>query len=371
MTMINEVTIAAPKRRTRTSLAQLAALVADYPPEVADSTRWMQELYFHRCHADAEEITSLGVRYGVHRSRSFYYNMLHGHGFKHGARGELAIENWNSLVEAFKSGAAREQTAPKMNFIQTPTSRAIAAYIDERRASDAVCKFGGIAGPTGSGKTASLIHYAAEDARVVRVEAPSNRRLSSLQGKIATMLCSSKSVCVSAIRRETAIREGLTPASCVIIDNCQRLFEERKGGDQDSFNWLLEMQEDAGCTVILSFTEQFTADLAAGSAREYFEQFVGRMGGLGDVLALPQYASAGDLRTFAKAFGLGSVAGAAEILRRWSRERGRFRILFHRLQRARQLARLDDRTELSLSDLEEADRYTPPKELDADQEDDA
>jgi len=164
-----------------------------------------------------------------------------------------------------------------------------------------------------------------------------------------------------ATNRELAIRENVNNTRCIIIDNAQRLYDERRGSVQPCFNYLLELQDDTRCTIILSFTEEFLKeDLTAGAAKDYFEQFIGRMGGLDNVLRLPEWTTAADLRVIARAFGLESGKGAMEYLHKWSRTRGRVRIVFDKLQIAQEFAKADGRQRITLADLAEADTYVPP-----------
>ena len=54
-------------------------------------------------------------------------------------------------------------------------------------------------------------------------------------------------------------------------------------------------------------------------------------------------------------------ASTAEgLLYKWSRQPGRIRIVFDKIQKAQEFARLDKRDRITLDDLAEADTYTPP-----------
>lgn len=351
--------------RTRMDLAALERKVEHYPEQIRTAVVWLQRYWANECRGNGSALRLIGEKVGFDRSDAFYSNLLKGYNFtdKYGRwkAGDKAWGEFLEFFEAVKRYAAQAERAGKQPFIDTPTYRCTEAFIGAARALNAVCKIAGITGPTGSQKSAVLLQYARlnNHGQVVHVEAPASGRLPQLQRKIAEKFHVGRKELHRGADRASAIRENLNETRTLIIDNAQRLYIPSRGSDQEAFNWLLEVQEDTGCTIILCFTTDFTDVLVAGRARGYFEQFIGRMGGVGNLLRFPDYTPAADLRVIARHFGLDAGKGAMEYLQRWSREAGRIRIVFHRLQIAQNLAKAEGRTRITLADLEAADEYAP------------
>lgn len=351
--------------RTRMDLAALERKVEHYPEQIRTAVVWLQHYWANECRGNGSALRLIGEKVGFERSDAFFSNLLKGYNFtdKYGKwkEGDKAWGEFLEFFEAVKRYAAQAERAGKQPFIDTPTFRCAESYINGVRALNAVCKIAGLTGPTGSQKSAVLRHYALlnNHGQVVHVEAPANGRLAQLQRKIAEKFHVGRKALFRGSDRESSIRENLNETRTLIIDNAQRLYLPERGSDQPAFNWILEVQEDTGCTVILSFTTDFTDVLVAGRARGYFEQFIGRMGGVNNLLRFPDYTPAADLRVIARHFGLDAGKGAMEHLHRWSREAGRIRIVFHRLQLAQAFAKAEDRTRITLADLQAAAEYAP------------
>lgn len=352
--------------RMKRSLADYDRGIAHYPTPIRERVRWLQGFWLEECQGSNSGLRGIACKAGFDKSEEYYYNLLGGYNFKT-ATGTWKEDGkaWGEFLEIFEAikryaeAAARQGRQP---FVETPTYRCIADFITARRSLNAVCKIGGITGPTGGQKTAALKQYALlnNHGAVIRLEAPACNRVGVLQRKIADKYHIPASRLIYNATREAAIREQVNETRAIIIDNAQRLYVPGKGSDQPCFNWLLELQEDTECTLILSFTTDFTDVLTAGRAKGYFEQFIGRMGGVQDLLRLPDHTPAADLRVIARAFGLQDGKTAMEYLHKWSRMDGRIRIVFSRLQRAKEFAKLDGRERITLADLEEAHTWTPP-----------
>jgi hypothetical protein len=352
--------------RMKRSLADYERGIAHYPEAIRTRVRWLLGYWLDQCSGSQASLRAIACKAGWDKSEEYYYNLLGGYYFK-GAATQWKEDGkaWGEFLEIYEcvrryaDQAARQG---RMAFVETPTFRCISQFIDAGRALNAVCRVRGITGPTGGQKTAALKQYATlnNHGAVIRIEAPACPRVGVLQRKIADRYHIPASRLIYNATREAAIREQVNETRCIIIDNAQRLYVPGKGSDQPCFNWLLELQEDTECSLILSFTTDFTDVLTAGRAKGYFEQFVGRMGGMQDLLRLPDYTPAADLRAIARAFGLTDGKTAMDYLHRWSREDGRIRIVFSRLQRAKEFAKLDGRERITLSDLEEARTWTPP-----------
>lgn len=352
--------------RMKRTLADYERGIAHYPDAIRERVRWLQGYLLDQHSGSALSLRTIALKAGWEKSEEYFYNLLGGYYFKsattmwkEGGKGWSEFLEIHEAVRRYADQAARQGRLP---FVETPTSRCVADFITARRSLNAVCKIGGITGPTGGQKTAALKHYALHNnhGTVIRIEAPACARVPVLQRKIADRYKIPPSRLITNASREAALREQINESRCIIIDNAQRLYVPGKGSDQPAFNWLLEIQEDSECALILSFTTDFTDVLQAGRAKGYFEQFIGRMGGAQDILRLPDYTPASDLRVIARSFGLQDGKTAMDYLHRWSREDGRIRIVFSRLQRAKEFAKLDGRERITLADLEESHTYTPP-----------
>lgn len=352
--------------RAKKSLADYERAVHHYPEPIRGEVRWLQAYLLRECQGNGSSLRALACKAGWDRSEEWFYNLLGGYNFKNSTgtwkEGGNSWSQFLEMMSAIRRHAENAARQGRQQFVITPTYRCLCDFIDARRALNAVCKFGGITGATGSQKTRSLKNYALlnNHGTVILVEAPANNNLGVLQRKIAERYNVEKTSLRLSSLREAAIRQNVNETRTIMIDNAQRLYIDGKGSDQPCFNWLLELQEDTGCTIILSFTTDFCDTLTAGRARGFFEQFIGRMGGMQDLLRLPDHAPESDLRVIARAFGLEPGKGALDYLHRWSREAGRIRIVFSRLQRAQQFAKLDGRERITLADLEEAHTWSPP-----------
>lgn len=352
--------------RSRRSLADLERNIAHYPEAIRIRVNWLQGFFLDYCRGNKASLRVIAEKAGWDKSEEYFYNLLNGYYFRSETNkwkeGGKAWSEFFEIHEAVRRYADQAERQGRMLFIQTPTYRCIEEFITARRALNAVCKIGGIRGATGAQKSACLAEYARinNHRAVIHLEAPAKPSIGVLQRKIADRYNITGGKLNYHATREAALRENINETRCIIIDNSQRLYIDGKGSDQPCFNWLLELQEDTRCTLILSFTTDFTDTLTAGRAKGYFEQFIGRMGGMEDVLKLPDYAPAADLRVIARAFDLEPGATAMEYLHRWSRMPGRIRIVFARLQRAQEFAKADGAKRVTLKHMAEAQEWTPP-----------
>jgi hypothetical protein len=243
-----------------------------------------------------------------------------------------------------------------MPFIETPTWKEIDDYITAKRAPENPCKFGAVAGSTGTGKSRMLKRWALihNHGNTAHVEAPSSGRLPRFQMKLGAQF----GIPLTAETHERLVRlaECITSKRTIIVDNVQKLYNPKSGANQAVLNYLQELQDDTGCTIILSWTPVFTQTLAHETNTQYFEQFVGRLGGLDSIFELPEYAPKADLRAIQEKMRIGGGERALEMMRRWSREPGRLRILFQRLHLARLEANDDKSDTIKLAHLEAVDK---------------
>ena len=351
--------------RSLLSLADFERATLHYPETIRGEVSWLQGFYLDYCKGNKSTLRALSAQLKMEKSEAYFGNLMQGYNFTE----RYPSGNWKpggkawaecmELLAALRRYAQQIEQVGRLPFVPTPTYHCIANFITARMALSAVCKFGGLTGPTGGQKSACLKQYRLlnNHGRVIHVEAPANGRLSALQLKIAAAYHVNKTGIRH--RREDAIREQVNETRCIIIDNSQVLYLPSRGGDQPAFNWLRELQDDTNCTIILSFTTDFVDELTGKNARGYFEQFVGRMGGIDSILRLPDYTPNADLRVIARSFGLDAGKGAMDWLSKWSRRDGRVRIVFDKLQLAREFARADGRDRITLADMEEADAFRP------------
>jgi hypothetical protein len=358
---------ASPTRaRTTRSLAELETSIHHYPDAVRTEARWLQGFFLEHCQANAISLRAIAAKLGHDKSVEYFYNILNGYYFRNKTgtwvQGGKAWSEFLEMADALRRYAQQASRAGRLPFVQTPTYDCIANFITAKRALSAVCKIGGIIAPTGGQTSESFKFYRDlnNHGQVTHLEAPANGLLTSLQIKVLEQYHVEGVKLTYRATREQALRENINETRCLIIDNAQVLYQPGKGAQQPCFNWLRELYDDKRPTIILKFTEEFLNDLTQGAAKGYFEQFIGRMGGLNSILKLPEYAPASDLRVIARSFGLDPGKGAMEFMHRWSRQRGRIRIVFDRLQLAQMFARADKRDRITLADLDEADHYTPP-----------
>lgn len=349
--------------RTSKSLADLERSVAHYPASLIPEVRWLQGFYLERCHGDTVALRAIACKCGHDKSKEYYYNVATGQNFRGGTGNwKEGGEAWSKFLEIVAALRRYDQAAARIGqlpFIQTPTYECIANFITAKRALSAVCRIGGIIAPTGGQTSESFKFYRTlnNHGAVIHVEAPANGRLSSLQAKVLEAY----HVTGQKIERgrERLLRHEVNESRTIIIDNAQVLYDQGKGNDQPCFNWIRELYDDKRPTIILKFTEEFLGELAKGDAKGYFEQFIGRMGGLTSLLRLPPHAPEADLQCIAHGFGLPGKP-AIDLLHKWSRQQGRIRIVFDKIQLAQSFAQADGRTEITLDDLKEADGYVPP-----------
>ncbi|WP_221029929.1 ATP-binding protein [Actomonas aquatica] len=294
----------------------------------------------------------------IDRSDAFFYQLLGGKYFRR-QKGTGKIqgsrETVKEIADALRTWVVFNSEAGGMAFVETPTWQSVADYIDAKREPTEVCKFGGIVGSTGTGKSRMTKRYALinNHGKTVHLEAPSRGSLSKFQVKLGS--CYSVSISAPAQERNVRITECVRADSTIIVDNIQKLYNKLHGPNQPVLNYLQELQDDTGCTIILNWTPVFTEIFREGADQRYFEQFVGRLGGLDTIIELPEFTPLADLKAIAAKMEIAGGKNAIDLMRRWSRQPGRQRILFSRLQRARRFATDEGCDYIKLAHLEAAD----------------
>jgi DNA transposition AAA+ family ATPase len=327
-------------------VAALEAIAETYPVEMREDFLWLAGYIRNACARNLDVVEQKLKRLGIETTSSTISKVLRGR-WQKDARNErlespvIKLRSFTAMDEKLREESKLEDMAGKVAFVETPTWKMIESYIDIRRAPQRICKFGFITGPTGSQKTECFKQYRVRNnhGACVWLEAPERplfgqfiRDLGSAYG------CSEY---ISGTQRLIRIRECVNDRRTIIVDNIQRLYRERDHGDQVVFNFLQKLQDETGCTVILSATPAFNAKFTSGMAQGYFAQFVGRCGGKREFLRLPDQPESDDLLEIGKAFGLQSAEKHLKLLEGLAREGYGVRPVFQTLQSAKQIAEMD------------------------------
>ncbi len=336
------------RQTIRKDIAQFESSIAHYPGEIIEDVAFINQVTLQEMNGHYKLLPPLLLKEGkIAVSEDYVYRLLSGRQYRlermqaGKVPGGLALVK--EIAEFLRRWVVFNNEAGGLAFIETPTWHELDAYIDAVSAPENPCKFGAICGSTGTGKSRmlkrrQLLH---NQGNTAHVEAPSSGRLSRFQMKLGAAF----GVPISTETSERLVRLSrcLTSKRTIIVDNVQKLHNPKSGVNQPVLNYLQEINDDTGCTIILSWTPVFGQTLADPTNMQYFEQFIGRFGGLDNVLTLPEYAPMADLRAIADKLRVAGGKASLEVLRRWSREPGRLRILFRRLHLAR-LAANDDRS---------------------------
>lgn len=348
MTEIKELAIAngSPHEgyQLRLDDASIEVTSSRMPATVQPHVIWLASYVREKCNRKLEVLEDRVAKLGFKTTSSTFYKIFVGKYFIVETKGKNAgkflgnVDNFVQIVDALRRDDRISTMAGRVPFIETDTWREISSYIDTKRAPDQVCKFGMIVGYTGSQKSACFKEYRLRNNHgvTVHLEAPYRGTMTQFITDLGE--CYGCSIWSSQQIKLTKIKESVNVRKCIIVDNVQRLYSSKTGGDQAVFNYLQKLQDDTGCTVILSFTPEFLRTLEESLSKGYFEQFIGRAGGKSEILVLPDHMPRSDVRQVAEAFGLANVGANIVELERISREPGRVRILFNALQKAKRLA---------------------------------
>jgi hypothetical protein len=339
---------------------QINIIALKYPEEMQSHFIWLAGYVRDKCFGNVDVLEKQIHNLGFNTTGGSIAKILIGRwisnkaGLAHAPI--ISYPNFRQIVDRLRSMDRASSLMGKVPFIKTSAWQKISDYIDERRAKDAICKFGIILGPTGSQKGACAKHYCIENnhGACSYFEAPFKPSVREFRSTLAKAF----GVDYRASDREKAARlkEAINETRTIYIANIQRLYVPNAGWYQEIFNWLQEMQEATDCTVILEGVLEFQSSLQLGKEAGYFEQFEGRCGG--DFLILPKYPPADDLFAIGKAFGLAETKSTLALLDAIVRERGRIRRLFHILQKAQRVANVQKEA-LTLDHIREVYEDTP------------
>lgn len=338
--------------------SRIDAIAASYPEEMREPFIWLATYLREECHKDLDILTESLRKLGFEHDKTTWSKIVRGRWNKDKSGNVidtpvLSVPKFLKAVEALRKDAQFHSDRGRVPFVMTSVAKSIWHYIDAKRATDRVNKFGVVVGHTGSQKTATFREYrrANNHGTVVLVEAPATPTMGQFLSDLGE--------CYGISRRETStmritrILECVNERRSIIIDNVQRLHDPRRDDTQPVFSFLQKLQDDTGCTVIISITPVFLRTLTEGFSRGFFEQFEGRAGGRRNFCKLPEYAPEEDVLAIARAFNLRDAEKHLEYLVKISREAGRIRILFEALQEGARAAAAAKRP-FVIADIREA-----------------
>jgi hypothetical protein len=316
----------------------------NYPDDAREAARWLAAYCREKCNRQISILVAKAKKLKFETDYSYWHKILTGKYFCSDPKtGKTigSVQNFLQVVEELRKIERIEWRAGRPPFIETGTYHLIADFIDKKRQPGRVNKFGGIVGVTGSQKTASFKQYRMlnNHGKVVLVDSPEKPRMAPFITDLAVAYGEAASQCGE--KKRSYITQAVNETKCIIVDNVQRLYREESGADQPIFSFLQKLQDDTDCTIILSYTPDFVRKLNEGLSRGYFEQFVGRMGGLKKSLVLPEFAPRDDILAIAEAYQFADAKKHIKYLESISREPGRIRALFDDLQDAKSLAESD------------------------------
>lgn len=336
---------------------------AHLPPELREDYRWFKSWARDTGLRDMDTITNKLRELGIDRNKTTWSKILRGRWNRNEAAEEttpvVSLDKLREEIEAVRTNQRVEALRGKVPFVSTTVWESIRDAIDARADSARVNKWVVIVGHTGSQKSACLNEFQRQrnHGRTRKIEAPENGTFSELLALIARscgMSTSSNSAAAMRAKIFQAFGAG-TPTDrarrILIIDNAQELWDTKPNSKQQSFTFLRRLQDETGCTIVLSITPIFERLLVDGMIQGWFEQIEGRSGGRNSWLRLPEFPPAEDVLMIAKAFGMVDGKANEKKLVAISREPGRIRRLFEDLQEAKLLA---GKTPLTIAHIREA-----------------
>jgi DNA transposition AAA+ family ATPase len=343
MNQANVPTVAETDKAIRFDTPTVTARTAHYPDELKEPVLWLATFAREECNRDLAILAEHAHDLGIEFDETTWSRILRGRWNRDAAGNELlspltSLAKLTKAIDLLRKDAALREQAGKVPFVMTPTAQMIFDFIDKKRAPDRVNKFGMIVGHTGTQKTATLKEYCRRNnhGAVVRTEAPETASHTQFITDLAERYGCSRQA--NWDRKRNTIAQSVNRRRTIIVENVQRLYDERQGGNQKVFSYLQKLQDDKDCTIILTLTPVFVGKLKSKLAEGYFEQFIGRAGGERDILTLEEFPSDEDVLAIAKSFKLVDAAKHLAELAKIVREAGRVRVLFEGLQEAKLMA---------------------------------
>ena len=325
--------------RIRLDAITLDHRAAHLPEKMRDRFVWLGSYLRDECAYNMDILTSRFKALKIDHDKTTWGKILRGLWDKN-ADGTpsnspcLSEAKFCQAVDQLKNDALIKEQGGRIPFVKTAVAERIFNYIKLKRTPDRVNKFGVIIGETGSQKTSSLVQYCSENNHYtcVRVEAPERPSMSQFMTDLARAYGYSEQS--SYGKKKAFVLEAVTNKRTIIVENVQRLYDERYKDKQPIFSFLQKLQEDTGCTVIMSATGDFARKMKDAMNEGFLEQFAGRCGGPHEFLELPKHAPEEDVLMIAEAFKLRDAQRHLKELCAISQMYGRIRVLFRALQKA-------------------------------------
>lgn len=328
------------------------------PQEMQADFLWLGAFFRDVCGRSLAVLEERCTKLGIKTERTNWSKILRGKWNRDSnnnltAAPVLSVQRFLKEVGLLRKDEQLRAMAGKVPFVMTPSAQRMFNYFDLKRAPDRVNRFGVTIGPTGSQKTATAKEYCRlnNHGTCVWLEAPENGSMKEFLTRLAEKYGIGNTQAYDYIRAR--IFESVSESKTIIVDNVQRLYKPKNGGDQPVFSFLQRLQDERGCTVILMITPTFEKTLTAGMAQGFFEQFEGRAGGRETFLRLPEYAPDEDVLAIAKGFGLRQAESHVEELAKIAHQPGRIRRLFEVLQDAK-IASEAGKEQLTIAHVREA-----------------
>lgn len=358
---------AAERQHLRGDVNDALQRFSHYPDAIREDAIWLW--LFTKTKLNGEHALlwklacSLGLRdkSGNHPSDQYWYQVVSARYFRPGGDAKKLKE----YIAALRSHATRLERSGLIGFVETENWKRFRDYVDARRTFDSSCRVGGVEGLTGAQKTACRTHYAAlnNHRETVGLEAPGRATRSRVVQKLAELyqVAASMSTGQKEIEIERFLKSAVTideggngKPRCIIIDNVQRLLRPHTPPDQQPvFNYLHELQDDIGFTLILMWVPSFTRIITSNDP--YWTQWIGRIGGPDEILRMDQRLPRKDLLKFAREFRVANDPAALPILQRWNATPWGCRVPVQKLEKARLLANAEDAEEIAVEHLQRVD----------------
>jgi hypothetical protein len=312
--------------------------LAIYPEAIREAVHWLATYTREECKRDLRVLEAKCKALGLSRTCSHtYFTKVLNFTYPFATGGDDMLQNLLSTVEALQGDAETSARAGRVPFCESTVWHQIRDYIDVRRVPGAVCRFGLVVGATGMQKSACTKHYESlYPQKVAYVDSPSRPVMSEFLTDLAGCYGCPKQA--SRATKELRISESVNENRTIIVENIQRLYRKEQGWRQPIFDYLQKLQDNTGCTVILTCTVDFLNNFKADADQGYFEQLEGRCGGAEEFLILDEWPCRADCLLAARTFGLVDADSYGKQLEEMTRRRGRIRILYNRLQKAVRLA---------------------------------
>lgn len=344
----------------RMELSMVEAAIAHYPADVQPDVLWLHNFRHTEFSGRTALLTHfINERLGMKASEQYVYQLLAGKYFRKDKEGKLlgSVDTVREIAAAARNWAAVNADACGLPFVEDVEWQDFCDYIVTVRNPENVVRFGGIVGATGRGKTRMVRRYCIlhNHGNCVRIEAGVGMTVAKFEQKLGW--CYGVPFSANSTERRERIYTNVRRDRTIFVENVQKLHRPQDKGNQRLFSWLQELQDETQCSIVMTWTPGFTRILTDAQTEEgkYFEQFVGRLGGMDSVHQLDAYRPTESLRQIAEKFALGGGAKAVELLKKWSRQPGRDRIMFRRLQLALVAAKADGAKRVALEHLQAAD----------------